>query len=70
MYMYTYVTARYATQPVSKPADRFRNRPAGFETGRPDSRLLKDNGRLQNRLADRLRNRPTLFANQWLIVIH
>ena len=44
-----YVTARYATQPVSKPAGRFWNRPAGFEMGRPDSQLLKNNGRLRNR---------------------
>ena len=46
MQLHVYVTARYATQPVSKPADGFRNRPAGFKMGRPDSRQLNDNGRL------------------------
>ena len=56
---YIYVTARYATQPVSKLAGRFRNRPAGFATGRPNSRQMKDNGRLRNRLAGQLQNRPT-----------
>ena len=51
-----YVKARFATQPVSKPAGRFQSRLASFETGWPDSELVKGNGPLRNGLGERLRN--------------
>ena len=39
--------AQFATQPISKQASPFRNHPAGFEMGQPDSRQMKDNGQLK-----------------------
>ena len=42
--------ALFATQPVSNLANPLRNRPVGFKMDRPNSRWLKSNGQLQNRL--------------------